>query len=61
MATMIGLLPGGIILATDPLFQETPGIGTTIFSAPEQTADGLGRVDLDVCWDYTVQLKRWTP
>jgi hypothetical protein len=61
MATMIGLLPGGIILATDPLFQETPGIGTTIFSAPEQTADGLGRVDVDVCWDYTVQLKRWTP
>jgi hypothetical protein len=60
-AKLIGLLPGGLIVTTDPLFQETPGIGTTIFSWPEKKAAGQGWVDLDFCFDVTVQLKKWTP
>lgn len=54
---VVGLLPGGLAISHSPLFNEAPGIGTTIISGSDDVGKGkIGFLDITGSADLTVQL-----
>lgn len=54
------ILPGGLAISHSPLFNQVPGIGTTIFSGSDEVGTGkFGLIDITGSADVTVQLVKF--